>query len=299
VRLRFSFAVRAVVAFVSVSALVSCSKTETAPPVASVSFSASKTRIALGSPVELTYKFDVAPNAPAISGDYHVFVHVLDADGKKMWDDDHDPPVPTSKWKPGQSIEYTRTKFVPVVPYLGEATVRVGLNKGSDRLPLSGMDPADRTSTSREYKVGGLQLAPSSENIFPLYKTGWHPEENAPDNPTIGWRWTQKAGGISFQNPRKDVTFYLEYDARPDIFSDHPQVVTVYSGDKALDTFPASSAAVVLRRIPITAAQLGTADMVDLRIEVDRTFVPARIPNGGSDPRELGIRVYHAFVESK
>jgi hypothetical protein len=31
-----------------------------------------------------------------------------------------------------------------------------------------------------------------------------------------------------------------------------------------------------------------------MAIEVDKTFKP-----GGSDSRELGIRVYHAFIEPK
>ena len=40
--------------------------------------------------------------------------------------------------------------------------------------------------------------------------------------------------------------------------------------------------------------------MVELRIAVDKTFVPALIPTANSkDPRELGIRVFHAFVEPK
>ena len=39
--------------------------------------------------------------------------------------------------------------------------------------------------------------------------------------------------------------------------------------------------------------------MAELRIEVDQTFVPAKLPAGGHDTRELGIRVYHAFVEPR
>ena len=34
--------------------------------------------------------------------------------------------------------------------------------------------------------------------------------------------------------------------------------------------------------------------MAELVIDVDRTFTP-----GGGDTRELGIRVFHAFVEPK
>jgi hypothetical protein len=44
----------------------------------------------------------------------------------------------------------------------------------------------------------------------------------------------------------------------------------------------------------ITAAQFGDGEMVEMAIELDKTFKP-----GGPDPRELGIRVYHAFIEPK
>ena len=47
-----------------------------------------------------------------------------------------------------------------------------------------------------------------------------------------------------------------------------------------------------LRRIPLKATQLGSEDMVELTIEIDKTFVPALLPaSSNKDPRELGIRV--------
>jgi hypothetical protein len=56
----------------------------------------------------------------------------------------------------------------------------------------------------------------------------------------------------------------------------------------------------VLRKVPMSAAQLGTAEMDQLEISVDKTFVPAAIPAANSkDPRELGIRVFHAFVDAR
>jgi hypothetical protein len=276
------------------TAFGACSKADTAPPVATVSFNASKIRVPLGSPIDLTYKFNVAPGA-AINGDYRVFVHLLDADGANMWTDDHEPPIPTSKWRPGQEIQYTRTRFMPVLPYLGEVTVQIGLYHGDERLPLAGMDPADRASTSRAYKVGTLQLLPQSENIFVIYKSGWHPPEFAPENPTLEWQWTQKQAVLTLRNPRQDVTFFVEYDARIDLF-DKAQEVTVLANDKPVNKFLADSSSMALLRIPITAAQLGTGEMVELRLDLDRTFVPAKLPAGGRDSRELGIRVYHAFV---
>ena len=45
----------------------------------------------------------------------------------------------------------------------------------------------------------------------------------------------------------------------------------------------------------MTAAQLGDGEMAEIGIELDRTFNPG----GGGDTRELGIRVFHVFVEPK
>ncbi len=168
------------------ASIAGCSQADSAPPVATVSFSANKAKVPVGSPIELTYKFDVAPNA-SIPADYRVFVHVTNADGSTMWNDDHEPPVPTSKWTPGQTIQYTRTRFVPVFPYQGEAAVQIGLYRDNDRLPLQGPDPADRESTSRSYRVGTIHLLPQSDNIFVILKNGWHPAEFSPENTTLEW----------------------------------------------------------------------------------------------------------------
>jgi hypothetical protein len=55
-----------------------------------------------------------------------------------------------------------------------------------------------------------------------------------------------------------------------------------------------------LHRLQLSTAQLGGSDMVDIALEVDKTWVPALVPAANSrDPRELGIRVFHAFVEPR
>ena len=85
--------------FAGVAVLVLCVAGATAcrrtqqepPPVATPSFSVNQTRVTLGSPVEVTYKFTVASDAPKINENYRVFVHFLDADKERMWTDDHDP----------------------------------------------------------------------------------------------------------------------------------------------------------------------------------------------------------------
>jgi hypothetical protein len=261
---------------------------ETLPCVATPSVTLARDRAAIGSPLKATYRFDVAPNAP-IPQDYWVFVHVMDDQGERLWGDDHPPSEPTTKWAPGAKVEYTRTTFIPNYPYIGPAHIRIGLYQpGGQRLPLCGSDIG-----RREYEVAKFQLLPQSENIFLIYKEGWHTAEISSDNPTDEWQWTKKTAAISFKNPKKDATFYLEYDARSDKFTP-PQQVTIRSGDQVIGTLAADAKGKKLLSFPVSAAQLGSNDMSEMTLEVDRTFVP-----GGTDTRELGIRVFHAFIEPK
>jgi hypothetical protein len=279
-----------------VSGTLACRrKPKEEPPVATPSFSISQTRVPLGSPVEVTYKFTVAQTLPKINENYRVFVHFLDSDRERMWTDDHDLPVPTTQWKPGQVIEYTKTMFVPVYPYIGPTTVLMGLysQASNSRLPLAGTDNGQRA-----YTVGKIELLAQTENIFVMFKDGWHPAETPPDNAAVEWQWTKKEATLSVRNPKKDVIFYLHLD-QPGVFAE-PQKVTVTLGDQPIDSFTIQPKEELIRKPAITAAQLGTADVVDLKIAVDKTYVPAVITNGASrDPRELGVRVFHAYVQPK
>jgi hypothetical protein len=263
------------------------------PPVATPSFAVKHTRVPLGSPVEVTYKFVVSPTAPPIKETFRVFVHFLDADKERMWTDDHDPPVPTTQWKPGQVIEYSRTMFVPVYPYQGATTVLMGLySLASDsRLPLAG-----ENNGQRAYTVGQLQLLPRTESIFVMFKDGWHPAETPPDNAAVEWQWTKKEATLSVRNPKKDVTLYLHLD-QPGLFPE-PQQVTVTLGDQTIDSFAIAPKQELIRKPTITSAQLGTADVIDLKISVDKSYIPAVVTSGKNrDPRELGVRVFHAYVQ--
>lgn len=259
------------------------------PAVATPSLTLSKERVPIGSAVTLTYKFVAAPDAK-FAKDYWIFVHVLDSDGEQMWTDDHLPPTPTSQWKPGQTVEYARTIFVPNYPYIGEAVVRLGLydRDNNTRLVLNAPE-----ASRREYVVARFQILASSANIFTIPESGWHPTEVDQKNPQNEWQWTQRTATTRFQNPRKPVTLYIQYDARPDLFP-APQQVVLKIRDQVVAQFAADSKGPALKTFEITPEQLGPGDMVDLVLEVDKTFKP-----GGGDPRELGIRVFHVYIEPK
>lgn len=275
----------------------SCSsKKDDQPPVATPSVAFSHPKAALGSPLDVTYRFQVAADAPAFDENYRVMVHFLDGDEEIMWTDDHEPPVATKSWKPGQVVEYKRTLFVPIYPYIGDAAVQVGLYSPKDnrRLPLAGENTGQRA-----YKVATLQLLPQTENIFLIYKEGWHQAEVAADNATVEWQWTKKAATLSFRNPRRDATFYLHADNPGTVFQES-QTVQVMLNGQPIGSVTFAPRQERVERMPLTAAQLGTADMAEIRLEVDKTYVPALLPAANSrDPRELGVRVFHAFVEPR
>jgi hypothetical protein len=263
------------------------------PAVANASLRVNRDAAPLGSPLDLTYKFVVAGDA-RFEEDYRVMMHVVDADDELMWTDDHDPPTPTSQWKPGQTVEYTRTVFVPVYPYVGEATLQIGLYspKTQTRLTLEGEDVGQRA-----YRAGRLQLQPQSENIFTVFKDGWHPAEVAEHNASVSWQWTKQQATLAFRNPKKDATFFLALDQPGGVFNDNQQV-TVTLGTAMVDQFELTPGKELLRRIPLKADQIGAAEMAELQVTVDKTFVPMQITGGTSkDPRELGVRVFHAFID--
>jgi len=221
-------------------------------------------------------------------------VALVDADEELMWTDDHEPPTATTEWKPGQTVEYSRTMFVPMYPYVGAAKVIVGLYETSSnqRLKLGNADRGDRS-----YQVAQFELLPQTENVYLIYKDGWHPAEVAPENPSIEWKWTRKEATVAFRNPKRDATFILQMD-NPSRAAGAASEVELRLGDQTIATVPVAAEDAPVRKFTLTAAQLGAADMVEVRLVANRTFVPAlETGTKSGDTRELGVRVFHAFVQ--
>src|SRR5262245_54310708 len=252
----------ALAALASIPLSAACrSKEPPAPPVATASVQLSRQRAPLGSPIDISYKFVVANDAK-FTEDHNVMLHVTDSDNELLFTFDHVPPTPTSQWKPGQTIEYSRTEFIPVYPYVGEATIEVGLYsaKSGGRQPLAGGEDAGQ----RAYKVGKLTLQPQTENVYVVFKDGWHPAEVADKNAAVEWQWTKRVGTLAFKNPKKDCVLYLDIDHPTGVFAD-PQKVDVTVGGQPVEQFTLNAGDRTLKKIPLKAAQFGSDYTVEMQ----------------------------------
>jgi hypothetical protein len=282
-------------AFAGVLVLPSCSRhepVEVNPIVPSIEFN--RTRVPLGSALEITYTWTLEPGAKKLGQDYRALVHFLDSHDVILFDDDHMPVPPPSEWEPGETYSYRRTRFVPVYPYVGEVEVRMGLYPYPGRGERPALKGEDRGF--REYKVATMELLPQTENIFLVYKSGWHNPETHPENPGIERTWTEQEAVTSFKNPRKDVVVYLEADTCTRCFSETP-VLTVAVGNNVGIRVPFEEPQVVLKKIRVSAEDLGDEEWVDLKLTMNESFVPNQLdPPLNDDDRELGLNVYNLYV---
>ena len=178
----------------------------------------------------------------------------------------------------------------------GPAQIEVGLYsvKSGQRVPLGGENTGDRS-----IRVATFNMQLPANALFIVFRDGWHDAEVSGEA-GVEWQWSKKQGTLSFRNPKQDANFILDLDQPVQAFTE-PQKVEIRIGDAVVDSFTSAGWTVAsLRRIPLTAAQLGSGETVDVVVAVDKTFVPASVPQLKSlDPRELGVRVFHAFVEPK
>jgi hypothetical protein len=251
----------------------------------SPAFEANRPRAPLGSFIEVTYTWNVEPTAKKLGKDYRAMAHFLDSQKVILFGDDHVPTPPPSEWEPGKSYSYVRTIFVPIYPYVGDVQVVMGLYSGRERLALKGEDQG-----LRAYKVADMEFLPQTENIFLVYKEGWHNPESSPENPSLERTWTEKEALVSFKNPKQDIVVYLEADTNFKAFPEPPVLTVSVSEDVGLE-IPIESSEVFLKRIRFKGEDLGDEDWVDLRLSMNQSFVPKDL-GLNQDERELGLLVY-------
>jgi hypothetical protein len=187
---------------------------------------------------------------PSFAENCTVFVGVVDADEVLMWTDDHLPSVPTTEWKPDRRSKCTRTVFVPISLYRRRLD-HMGLLAGHEEaLVRSGTDGGSGVIS------GDAPAPPQTENVFTVNKEGWNGPETAVNNSSVEWQWTKKEDARIQESQEKTPSLSrVDNPSRTFRGSAHPgeterQVVYEFS------VVPEGP---VLRKIPLTPAQLATA----------------------------------------
>lgn len=245
----------------------------------------------MGTPVEVTYSFSTKQDYVALNKNLTVFVHFLDPKKVMRFQDDHLPPKPTSEWRPGGNYNYTRTVFIPRNIPAGEYRVVMGIYspEQAQRIVLDAKD-----SDHRSYDMGTLLIEiPPTEPIV-QYGQGWYDPESAPGDITNHWRWTKKEAILKVRNPKADALLYANVDAVPEKFQE-PQTVTISVNNHPIDSFRVSGNQPLMKKYPVAKDLLGDNKLVEVKIAVDKTFVPASDKNS-RDTRELGVRVYQLYL---
>ena len=183
---------------------------------------------------------------------------------------------------------------------VGGGAASMSIVWGVSELGLPFLGPGDDSTVAAaldahaEYDGWLVTTEDKARMVLVEFTDGWYARETADGS---SWRWTKQTATISFPNPRTSAVLHLDYEARSDLFEDAPRTLTVTLGDQVARSFVADAAGRRQTDVLLPAAMLEGRNRVDLRIAVDRPFVPANVTAGSQDTRELGIRVYRAAVE--
>lgn len=270
---------------------LACGGRQAGPPVATPTVTLPAQATA-GQSAPVGFRFAVAADAPPFTEDYVVFVHVFDEDGHRLWTSDHEPPTPTTQWKAGTVVEYTRNMLVPR-HVLGTVSLTIGLYspRSQQRLALTGDDTGGQA-----YRVGSIAVGAASSEKAAVFAQGFHQLEAPEDSQGLEWQWSGASGQIWLPNPKQDTQFVIELDQPEKTFTT-PQQVTLSANGATLGSFAVKAGERAVYRVPLPATSAGTANMVRVTMTIDNTFVPARLIPGAGDSRELGVRVFTAYLE--
>jgi hypothetical protein len=267
-----------------------CGTPDLGPAVAMLTVGADRASVPLGGPVVLTYRFTPSEEVARLAEPYRVSVDFLDSDGVVMFSDHHEPPVATTRWQPGETVSYERRTFVPLYPYVGNASIAVGLISSSTDAPVA---LAGEGIGQGRYVVASLDLAPPPISI-PSFQEGWYRRERDGDRE---WWWNSGEAHIAFTNPRERSILYVEFQGRPRLV-ESPQRVDLIVEDRLIDSFLVEDPGVILHTVTMAADDFGSLNATRLTVRVSPTFVPAELPGVDSaDERRLGIRVFRVFLE--
>ena len=120
-----------------------------------------------------------------------------------------------------------------------------------------------------------------SDNLFVVFRDGWHETEVGDETSGVEWQWSKKQGTVAFRNPKKDVWLYVQCD-QPTQALGSPQHLELRIGTTVVDSFDLPAGRRELRKIAVPATALGERDQ---QLEFRRGKV-----NGPALPRHRMLR---------
>jgi len=232
---------------------------------------------------DVTYRIRTDPSFAPITEDDRVISRFIYR-GRLLFQDEYQPPVPTSKWEPNREYTFSRRIYIPA--FIDEFDPGF---RGAEKLGLTvGLaSPSDKTGDSWLvlYRKT-VRVVPSTDSPVVVYLSGWYGQETDPQDPGRRWRWTSKEARVAIDNPGHDALLVLR--GRAD--SAAGQKVTISIDGKPLEEFAPGSGEFE-RHFTIRKEWLGGKKDFELAIGVDKTLVPAEVTPGSNDHRELGVRI--------
>ncbi len=248
--------------------------------------------VAVGGPIGIVYRWDPGDSFETPTSDYMVFVHILGSEGEIISQDDHDPPVPTSQWRVGNTQEYRRWLRLPRSGQSDYVGVRIGLYDQVGKVAVRWEGEWETDSP-----VHWLRLTDHGYRGDPKPGEGWHRLQRSRKDGQV-WHWTREAATAYFENPRRDSVLHLEARS-PVPRIGRPQQVRLFLSGTEIASLTISDYVRFRESIPVSSQALGSGDLVELRIEVDLTYIPSEIDPGSSDERVLGLQVYDLYLTER
>ncbi len=235
---------------------------------------------------DVQYKWKTQSDFVKLGKDYTVFVHFWHG-SNLLFQDDHVPPLPTSRWEPGQEYKYERRIYIP--SFIDEFDPKF---KGEEalRMVVGLYNPFDRTGQSKlEILTQKLRVLPPPPDAPEIsYEGGWYDLEIDPAAPLKQWRWSGPEGRCLIDNPHRDALLVVRGGVNKDALPNQKVIFKI--NDLIVDEFvPAEST--FEKSYNIKKEMLGEKDSFIFIATCDQTFIPARLYPQSKDERELGIQV--------
>ena len=281
-------------ALVALVVATGCSRQEESTPcVATPSVTLARDRVAIGSPFKVTYTFDVAQNATIRRATTWCSCTCSTTEGERLWGDDHPPAQPTATWKAGAEGRVHADGVRAELP-----VHRRRRSSGSGSTAVG--QPAACALRDRDLatRVRSRQVpapAPVREHLPHISRMAGTPRK---------WRRRTRRTSGSGPRRRQPCPSAIRRRMRRSTSSSTPEPTgsrppsrspsVRRSGDRdvhrRLDALPSSSCC---RCRP---PRLGTADMTELTLDVDQTFIPGGGRRAGA--RHPGVpRLHRAEVD--